>query len=146
MTPRYRRGTLIGLALLILGLVGLVGVSLTSALVYYVTPTELLARSTTGSVRLYGVVVPGSVRRDAGSAALAFQLTDGTTTLDVVTDSMPTALFRDGIAVVLAGRLGPDRSFTADEVLIKHSEVYQPLKPGETIPPGVLDASAGASP
>ena len=45
--------------------------------------------------------------------------------------------------MVLVGRSSGPGAFAADEILIKHSEVYQPLKPGETIPPGVLQQIQG---
>jgi len=145
---RPRAATLLGIILVVGAIVVLVAVSLTSAIVYYVTPTELAARSTGESVRLYGIVTPGSVRWDRANSLLSFRVTDGTTTVEVSSRSLPTALFRDGVGVVLAGHAtGPGR-FTADEILVKHSEVYQPLKPGETIPPGLLErlGAGGATP
>lgn len=136
---RPRIATLVGLGLVAGAFLVLVGISLTSALVYYVTPTELAADPPAGSVRLYGIVEPGSVRWDAPSSTLTFRITDGETTLAVVSRSLPTGLFRDGIGVVLAGRATSAAEFAADEVLVKHSEVYEPLRPGETPPPGLLE-------
>lgn len=139
MRMRTRASTLLGLGLVAGAFLALVGISLTSALVYYVTPTELGAASPAGNVRLYGIVEPGSVSWDASSSTLSFRITDGTTTLAVVSKSLPTGLFRDGIGVVLSGHIAAPGSFNADEVLVKHSEVYQPLQPGQTLPPGLLD-------
>ena len=135
---RPRLVTLVGLGLVTAAFVALVGISLTSAIVYYVTPTELAADRATGSVRLYGIVEPGSVHWDAATSTLAFRITDGTTSMSVVSSSLPTGLFRDGIGVVLSGRATSSAEFAADEILVKHSEVYQPLHPGETPPPGLL--------
>lgn len=143
---RPRIATMIALALVLGAFVALVGISLTNALVYYVTPTELAANPATGAVRLYGLVQPGSVRWDDASSTLSFMVTDGTTSTAVTSRSLPTALFRDGVGVVLAGRTAGPGAFQADEVLVKHSEVYQPLKPGETPPPGLLDALRKESP
>ena len=137
---RPRVATLVGLALVAGAFVALVTISLTSALVYYVTPTELASGPRAGAVRLYGVVEPGSVRWDAASSTLSFRITDGTTAMAVASRSLPTGLFRDGIGVVLAGRANGSGVFAADEILVKHSEVYEPLKAGETPPPGLLDA------
>lgn len=138
--------TLVGLALVVGAFIALVAISLTSALVYYVTPTELAANPPAGNVRLYGIVEPGSVRWDAASSTLSFRITDGRTAVAVASRSLPTGLFRDGIGVVLAGRMTGPNAFRADEVLVKHSEVYQPLKPGETPPPGLLDTLRAESP
>lgn len=138
--PRPRIATLIALALVVGAFVALVGISLTNALVYYVTPTELAANPATGGVRLYGIVQPGSVRWDEASSTLSFKVTDGTTSMAVASRSLPTGLFRDGVGVVLAGRSTGPGTFEASEVLVKHSEVYQPLGPGQTPPPGLLDS------
>lgn len=140
---RLRPATLLGLGLVLAALVALGGLAVTNAIVYYVTPTELAARPVDGPVRLYGIVVPGSVTYDRATGVLSFRLSDGQTTDAVTSGSLPTALFRDGIGVVLVGRsLGPG-AFTADEILIKHSEVYEPIKPGETIPADVLQQIRG---
>jgi cytochrome c-type biogenesis protein CcmE len=143
---RPRIATFVGLALVVGAFLALVTISLTSALVYYVTPTELAAAPDSGTVRLYGIVEPGSVRWDDGTATLAFRITDGTTTMAVESRSLPTGLFRDGIGVVLAGSLTGPATFTAGEVLVKHSEVYAPLRPGETPPAGLLEAIGTGSP
>lgn len=143
---RPRIATLVALALVVGAFAFLVGISLANALVYYVTPTELASNPATGAVRLYGIVQPGSVRWDDASSTLSFFVTDGTTSTSVTSRSLPTALFRDGVGVVLAGRTTGPGAFAADEVLVKHSEVYQPLKPGETPPPGLIDALRQESP
>jgi cytochrome c-type biogenesis protein CcmE len=139
MRRRPRIATLLGLALVVAAFLVLVAISLTSALVYYVTPTELASARPSTTVRLYGVVVPGSVEWNTASRTLAFQVTDGTTTVDVSSTALPTALFRDGIGVVLVGQATDAGHFVADELLVKHSEVYEPLRPGETIPPNILE-------
>ena len=136
---RPRAATVIGLALVLGAFGALVAISLSSALVYYVTPSELGADARAGPVRLYGVVEPGSVHWDADSSTMTFRVSDGTTTMAVESLSLPTGLFRDGIGVVLAGRVTSPGAFLADEVLVKHSDVYEPLRPGETLPPGLLE-------
>lgn len=136
---RPRLVTLVGLGLVTTAFVALVGIGLTSAIVYYVTPTELATDRTIGNVRLYGIVEPGSVRWDAPTSTLSFRITDGTTTMAVVSRSLPTGLFRDGVGVVLGGHATGPEEFSADEVLVKHSEVYEPLRPGQTPPPGLIE-------
>lgn len=141
-----RRTTLAGLLLVALAFAALIGVSLTNAVVYYRTPSELRSSPTLDVVRLFGLVVPGSVSFDRDRGLLSFRLTDGVTEVAVVTNAVPTALFRDGVGVVVAGRMDALGVFLADEILVKHSEVYEPLKPGQTIPPGLLDSLASAAP
>lgn len=139
MRRRPRIATLVALALVAGAFVTLVAISLTSALVYYVTPTELASARPATTVRLYGIVVGGSIQWQAASRTLAFRVTDGATTVDVTSQSLPTALFRDGVGVVLVGHATDAHHFVADELLVKHSEVYEPLHPGETIPTNILD-------
>ena len=141
-----RSATIVGLLLVGAAFVALVAISLSSSLVYYLTPSELAAESRTGSVRLYGVVEPGSVQWDASSSTVTFSVTDGSSTMAVHSSSLPTGLFREGIGVVLAGEASGNGVFFADEILVKHSEVYAPLKPGETPPPGLLDSLREAQP
>lgn len=137
---RPRIATVVGLVLVVGAFAGLVGISFTNAIVYYVTPTELAASQSSGSVRLYGIVAPGSVLWDTATSRLSFRITDGTTAVDVTSRSLPTGLFRDGIGVVLAGRMTEPARFDADEILVKHSEIYEPLKPGQSPPPRFLES------
>lgn len=143
---RARPATVLGLGMVLAALVAVVALGAPGAIVYYVTPTELAADPTDGPIRLYGVVESGSVRWEERTRELRFTVTDGKTAVAVRTSAIPTALFRDGVAVVLAGRRESATSFLADELLIKHSEVYAPLAPGQTIPPGLLESVIEASP
>lgn len=143
---RARPATVLGLGMVLAALVAVVALGAPGAIVYYVTPTELAADPTDRPIRLYGVVESGSVRWEGSTRELRFTVTDGRTAVAVRTSAIPTALFRDGVAVVLAGRRESATSFLADELLVKHSEVYAPLAPGQTIPPGLLESVVEASP
>lgn len=106
---------------------------LTSALVYYNTPTDLLARGASAygqQARLGGLVVPGSVH-DGGNR-IRFVVTDGTNHMTVIDTGGVPALFRAGQGVVVEGFFGRDGAFHADTVLVKHNGVYRPPSPGET--------------
>jgi cytochrome c-type biogenesis protein CcmE len=106
---------------------------LSSSLVYYQTPTELLQKGDAGigqAVRLGGFVVPGSIQHRG--PRIRFVITDETTRMSVVSTSDVPSLFREGQGVVLEGREGADGAFHADTVLVKHNGVYRPPKPGET--------------
>jgi cytochrome c-type biogenesis protein CcmE len=106
---------------------------LTSSLVYYSTPTELLHRGTAAvgeRLRLGGLVEAGTVRRNGGT--VRFILTDGTTSITVIDTAGVPSLFRDGRGVVVEGAYGKDGAFHADTVLLKHNDVYSPPRTGET--------------
>jgi cytochrome c-type biogenesis protein CcmE len=106
---------------------------LSSSLVYYKTTSELLREgpSAVGDrVRLGGFVEPGSIQQ--GRSVLRFVVSDGATSMTVVSSSGAPSLFRGGRGVVVEGTLGRDGAFHADTVLVRHSDVYRPPGPGET--------------
>lgn len=102
-------------------------------LVYYKSPTELMTESgmREATVRLGGLVVPGSVdlEEDHGTH-LSFDVTDGTTTVHVESDGSPPQMFREGIGVVVEGKLGSDDVFVSDQVMVKHSDDYEAPEEG----------------
>ena len=124
-----RRGFRWGIVLAVLLVFGVVAylalAGIGNALVFYLTPSELLARGDAASgetVRLGGYVEPGSVSGPATD--FTFVVTDGTTSITVHSDSAATALFREGIGVVVEGSLDADGVFQASQILVKHDENY----------------------
>jgi cytochrome c-type biogenesis protein CcmE len=103
-----------------------------NALVYYLTPTELLGRGDAAigqTIRLGGLVKTGSVSGPATD--LTFVLTDGTNEITVHSTSAPTSSFREGVGAVVQGQLQPDGVFEAEQVLVKHDENYVAPSQGE---------------
>jgi len=126
LPPRGRRwGVLAGVAVVVAVVAYLAFSSVGNALVYYLTPTELVARGDSAvgqTVRLGGLVKAGSF---AGVAPdLTFVLTDGTTEMRVHAVSAPTQSFREGIGAVVEGTLRADGVFEASQVIVKHDENY----------------------
>ncbi len=102
--------------------------------VFFLTPQELLAKGTEGvgvPVRLGGRVKPGSVKWDAQSLDLRFTVTDGAREMPVHSTGAPPQMFRDGMGVVVEGRVGAGGVFDATGLMVKHSNEYRPPKPGE---------------
>ena len=132
--PRRRRpwGISILVAVVLAVVVFLAIGGMGNALVYYVTPTELLDRGRAAlgeTVRLGGQVAPGSV---AGAATdLTFVLTDGTSEITVHSRVAPTRSFREGSGAVVEGALGADGVFEATRVIVKHDENYEAPASGE---------------
>jgi cytochrome c-type biogenesis protein CcmE len=124
---------LAGVAFLAIGGIG-------NALVYYVTPTELLQRGDAAigeTMRLGGQVQEGSI---SGSAAdLMFVLTDGEAEVTVHSTVAPTRSFREGSGAVVQGALGSDGVFEATQLIVKHDENYIAPAPGETPAANVFD-------
>lgn len=125
LPPRGRRwGVLLGVAVVVAVIAYLAFSSVGNALVYYVTPTELLARPDPigETVRLGGLVKVGSISGEAPD--LSFVLTDGTTEIIVHAVSAPTRSFREGIGAVVEGELNVHGVFQATQVIVKHDENY----------------------
>lgn len=119
----------IGTILAVVAYLAFSGVS--SALVYYRTPTELLAMEEPvgQTVRLGGLVKEGTVSGPATD--LQFVLTDGTTDVPVHSAVAPSTSFREGVGAVVEGRLTAEGVFEAATVLVKHDENYVAPPPGE---------------
>jgi cytochrome c-type biogenesis protein CcmE len=102
--------------------------------VFFLTPQELLAKGTEGvgvPVRLGGQVKRGSVKWDAQTLDLRFTVTDGAREMQVHSTGAPPQMFRDGMGVVVEGRVGAGGVFEATGLMVKHSNEYRPPKPGE---------------
>lgn len=95
-------------------------------LVYYWSPTELVEspKARDALVRLGGQVVPGTIDWNKDAGTVDFQITDGQNTVHVHSDGNPPQMFRDGIGVVVEGRLEGD-VFNTQRVMVKHSNEYQ---------------------
>jgi cytochrome c-type biogenesis protein CcmE len=132
--PPQRRpwGILVLVAVVVAVVAYLAFSSIGSALVYYLTPTELLARGDAAvgdTVRLGGQVKAGSISEDSGD--LTFVLTDGDAEILVFASaSMPTRSFREGSGAVVEGQLDADGIFAATQVIVKHDETYVAPEPG----------------
>lgn len=129
------RWTKIGAAAVILGGFGfLLYGGIGENLVYFLTPSELLERGERAydaPVRLGGQVAPGSVEWNAEALDLRFRLTDGSAQVVVHSTGAPPQMFRDGIGVVVEGRLTRSGVFESTNLMVKHSNEYHPPAPGE---------------
>jgi cytochrome c-type biogenesis protein CcmE len=141
--PQPARGRRWGLLLAVAIVVGVIAwiafSGIGNALVYYLTPTELLARGDAAhgqTVRLGGLVKAGSIVR--GDTTLQFVLTDGTTEVTVIADSLPPSSFRENVGAVVEGELNTEGAFEAHQVIVKHDENY--VAPSEgALPSQVID-------
>jgi len=96
-------------------------------LVYYWSPTELNAAGDSAvgaSIRLGGLVEAGSIKYGEGSQ-LEFAVTDGEESVMVTATSVPPAMFREGIGVVVEGTLDDHGTFVTQRLMVKHDNEYQ---------------------
>lgn len=124
--------------------VGLVGVALvvsylvwtgiSDSMVYYLTPTELLAKVVedpafhTVGVKVSGKVLPGSYSRGEGDLVHHFTVHDiehPEVSFPVVHEGVLPDTFTDDIEVVLEGRFGEDGVFQAQTLLTKCGSRYE---------------------
>ena len=116
----------LGLALVIFGYMAFGGLG--DELIYYWSPSELLdagGAAQNASIRLGGLVVPQSIVRGEDGLTLDFEVTDGDTTVPVRAETVPPAMFRGGIGVVLEGSMGADGVFDTSRLMVKHDNEYQ---------------------
>jgi cytochrome c-type biogenesis protein CcmE len=145
MPPTARRPRLgrlaIGIALVAAALGYLVYAGTKDNLVYYyeVDEVQAAAAKTGGKIRISGDVVEGSIVRDDEAREIRFSIRRSTmgeagAVEDVAPSggSIPVAyagtvpdIFREGIQVVVEGRMGSDGTFEAETLLAKCPSKYQ---------------------
>ena len=142
---RKRRLTFV--LLIVLGLGAAVGLGLFAMkqnINFFYAPMEIVAnKAPTGVlIRLGGLVVAGSVKRDAHSLNVEFQLTDNAGIVTVIFNGILPDLFREGQGIVTMGKLQDDGIFVASEVLAKHDENYMSPEVATAIKEAEAEAKA----
>lgn len=122
-----RRAKFIGGGAVILAAIAyLVYAGVTQSVVYFATPSELLAAPVTGKTyRLGGLVEKGSLTWDPKTLDLAFRLSDGKSVVSVRHKGTPPDLFAEGRGAVVEGAWTGEGYFKASLILAKHSEEYK---------------------
>lgn len=143
MNPRRKKRLTIIVSILI-------GLSVVAALVLYAlsqnidlfyTPTEVhQGKKDTGikpkvgqRIRVGGLVVAGTVKRDSESLKVQFKLVDTGPMITVKYDGILPDLFREGQGIVANGELISPTVLEASEVLAKHDENYMPKEIAEAV-------------
>lgn len=109
--------------------------ALSSSLVYFILPNEYAQNPQDYQgrrIRLGGIVQPGSIEFDNEDLRLTFLVTDSLQTYPVRHVGAPPELFQENTGVVVEGRFD-DGVFLSDNLLVKHSEVYEAPEPGEKV-------------
>ena len=122
---------LIGAAVIVAGVTGLIVTGVKETGIYFLTPTQLVDRTRSDStfhdvgLKVGAKVVPGSVRRDART--IDFRVTDGTSEFPVTYTGLVPDTFTDAsnIEVIVEGKYGRDGVFHATEVLAKCGSRYE---------------------
>lgn len=124
------------LGVVVLGVAGLmIYRALSESLVYFILPSEYAEASASYDdrrIRLGGIVEPGTVAFHEADLRLDFEVTDSLASYRVRHYGAPPELFQENTGVVVEGRF-EDGTFQSDELLVKHSEVYEAPDDGEPI-------------
>ncbi len=143
MTPRRKR--MLTVAAILVG----VGIATTFALqafqrnlLYYYSPSQIKSGEAPASraFRVGGLVEDGSLKREPGSLEVHFVLTDFAEETVVSYTGVLPDLFREGQGVIARGKLQPDGTFVAEEVLAKHDENYMPPEVKDSLKPHAASA------
>lgn len=126
------------LLFVLVGLIAVVALGLGSlsaiggSVLYYRTPSEIAAADPGVAVRLAGELVKASVAKDE-QGGTTFQMTDGKSVINVIyrggaTTALTTAA-KPGTQMVAEGRLGPDGTFQATNLLAKCPSKFATASP-----------------
>jgi cytochrome c-type biogenesis protein CcmE len=122
------------LVLLAIALGALIGAGLLAAwglrsqASYFYVPSEIVAAppAPDRAVRLGGMVETGSLKTQPDGVTIAFVVQDGKARVPVRFSGIVPSLFTEGSGVVAEGKMRPDGTFVADNLLAKHDERYVP--------------------
>jgi cytochrome c-type biogenesis protein CcmE len=125
----------VGVLIIVAALSYLIASSLKENASYYLTVSELSARSDitpqTG-VRVHGIVDTGSIQWDAESIVLEFDLLDEFNTLHVIYHGIQPDQLAEAQQVVLEGRRQADGVFQAEKIMLKCPSKYETKGDGES--------------
>jgi len=127
--PKHQRLILVVLAVAaMLGAVLLAMWGLQDRAAYFVTPSDIAAGKVQPdkAMRLGGMVVKGSLKRDPDGLTVRFTVSDTKFETPVVFRGITPDLFKEGNGVIAEGRLESNGLFVADNILAKHDERYMP--------------------
>ena len=122
---RPGRLPLLLLGLIVFGTFFSVGYTMfTSSIVYYRTPSEVLA--VPGEhVRISGTVVPGSIVTSISEGTVTFDVADEATTVRVLFEGPAPDTLKDEAEAVAEGALGADGVFRADTLFARCPSTFE---------------------
>jgi cytochrome c-type biogenesis protein CcmE len=134
---RSTRSLALGALVIVAALGFLIYQGLSNNLVYYITPSELLAKGASANgenFRLGGQVRQGTVAVNKVAHTVRFMLQDPKGSVRVIATTLPPSMFRAGAGVVVEGTY-THGLFTATNLMIKHCSTYRAPKPGQVPKP-----------
>ncbi len=105
-------------------------------LVYYWTPRDLYAagdKAYGATIRLGGMVAPGSIKRQPGVSGLQFVVKDASHTVLVRSNGVPPQMFRENIGVVVEGTMTRGGYFECSRLMVSHNNEYKAPEKGRDV-------------
>jgi len=143
MIPRRKKrlAWVLSLVVGVAAAISLILYALTQNIDLFYTPSEMLegkgsakVRPEVGQrIRVGGMVVEGSVKRDPKTLEVSFKVTDTGPEVTVLYTGILPDLFREGQGIVAQGVLVEPTVLKATEVLAKHDEEYMPPELAEAM-------------
>jgi cytochrome c-type biogenesis protein CcmE len=95
---------------------------------YFYTPSEAVAEHIAPgrAIRMGGMVVPGSIKRQADGLTIRFELSDGKGVVPATFSGIAPDLFKEGSGAVAEGSFDAGGTFRVTNLLAKHDERYMP--------------------
>ena len=130
---KARSKFLLGATIIVVSVVFLIASGIKETGVYFLTPTELIDKTTSDptfydvGIKVGAKVVRGSVRRDDAARRVDFEVSDGQHQFPVTYTGIVPDTFTDAndIEVIVEGKYGKDGVFRATEVLAKCGSRYE---------------------
>lgn len=124
--------SIISLGVLVVAVGYLMMLGFSKSATYYLTVGEALAKGAEvheRPIKVSGNIVDGSVKWDAKTIKLTFELGDGSKTLPVEYKGLRPDNFDDGREIVAEGRLEPSGTFKATQLIVRCPSKYEPEEP-----------------
>ena len=105
-------------------------------LIYYWTPADLHKagdKAYGATIRLGGMVAPGSIKTQTGSSAVEFDVKDASDVVHVKSSGAPPQMFRENIGVVVEGTMVRPGYFKSDRLMVSHNNEYKAPKAGHPV-------------
>lgn len=113
----------------------------------FFSPTDIAAgKAKIGvPIKVGGLVVEGSFKREKGSLEARFDLSTHGDVVTVLYSNILPDLFREGQGIIAVGQLVDQKTFKATEIIAKHDEEYMPPEVAKALK-GVQHVPASENP
>ena len=133
MRKKTRRFMIAAFAVAAIAFIVIASGGINKNLVYYWTPTDLHAagdKAYGATIRLGGMVAPGSIKNRTGVSGLEFDVKDAAGIVHVKSSGVPPQMFRENIGVVVEGTMSRSGYFQCNRLMVSHNNEYKAPKSG----------------